>query len=320
MQPEASELFRASRLCVVGNINRDVKTAPLEPGDHLFEDGETSVAAVYETVGGGGANSACAAAALGAGVTFVGKVGADPLADRLEQTLKEWGVDARLARTAEHPTGTSLGLTFTTGHRHFLSHLPASRSLRFEDIDLSALDGRRHLLRADVWFSEDMLYGGNARLLRAAHDRGIATSIDLNWDPHWRPGRGDEVRRRKQAVRDVLPWVTLAHGNERELKEFTGAADLAAALALLEEWGARAVVVHMGDRGAGYYERGALVVEPPVPAAEQVNTTGTGDVLSVCMMLLHDRTDLTVQQKLRTANGVVSEFISGRRVLLPEIK
>ena len=36
-------VFTTESLFVVGNINRDVKTAPLRPGSHLFEDGEDSV-------------------------------------------------------------------------------------------------------------------------------------------------------------------------------------------------------------------------------------------------------------------------------------
>ena len=47
--------FSGSSLCVVGNINRDVKTALLAPGGHLFSDGETPVDSVIETIGGGGA-------------------------------------------------------------------------------------------------------------------------------------------------------------------------------------------------------------------------------------------------------------------------
>ena len=43
--------FRTADLCIVGNINRDVRISPIPPGDYLFADGETSVAAVSETVG-----------------------------------------------------------------------------------------------------------------------------------------------------------------------------------------------------------------------------------------------------------------------------
>src|SRR5271157_124853 len=77
--------FRTADLCIVGNINRDVRISPIPADDYLFADGETSVAAITETAGGGGANSAFAAAALGARVAFLGRVGNDWLGDRLER-------------------------------------------------------------------------------------------------------------------------------------------------------------------------------------------------------------------------------------------
>ena len=68
-------LFKAARLCVAGNINRDLKTAPFLGNTFLFADGETSVDAIDETIGGGGANSAAIAARLGAKSIFLGQVG-----------------------------------------------------------------------------------------------------------------------------------------------------------------------------------------------------------------------------------------------------
>ena len=309
----------SSSLCVVGHINRDIKTAPLRAGDHLFKDGETSVGAISETIGGGGANSACAAASIGAQVTFLGKVGTDQLGARLEQTLIQHGVKARLAQDRQHPTGTSINLTFDNGHRHFVSCLPNNESLSFDDLDLNALSGCQHLFRADIWFSKAMLFGGNERLFQHARKLGLATSIDLNWDPHWGVSTADEIRTRKQAIRAVLPLVTLAHGNMQELMEFADAVDLKTALDRLTDWGVEAVVIHMGTKGAGYFHRGKLIVEPPVPAKSQVNATGTGDVLSVCMMLLHHQTEMPIQIKLQLANTIVSEFIEGRRPMIPAI-
>jgi sugar/nucleoside kinase (ribokinase family) len=305
-------------LCVVGNINRDLKTAPIRGAARLVEDGETSVAAIRETIGGGGANAACIAAALGARVAFLGRVGADALGRRLEATLRHHGVRPHLQRDPTVTTGTSLALTFDTGQRHFVSCLPNNAGLRFEELDLRALADFNHLYRADLWFSAPMLFGGNERLFKAARKRGLTVSLDLNWDPQWGVASLEEVRARKQAVRAVLPWVNLAHGNVRELTTFTDAPDLAAALRCLEEWGVEAVVVHLGREGAGYYQRGTLVVEPAAPAACQVNATGTGDVLSVCLMLLHHETDL--RAKLRWANAIVTEFIEDKRRLIPEVK
>ena len=312
-------IFRGSSLCVVGNINRDVKTAPVRAGEHLFEDGETSVSSIIETVGGGGANSAFAAASLGARVAFLGKVGADGLGARLEQTLTQHGISPHLAKDRNRPTGTSLALSFDNGHRHFVSCLPSSESLSLSDLNLGALTGHRHLLRADVWFSKAMLFEGNKALLESARRSNITTSLDLNWDPQWGWASAEALRARKQAVRDVLPFVNLAHGNIRELREFTDAPDLETALKALTGWGVEAVVVHMGAKGAGYWHQGALVMEPPATVASQVNTTGTGDVLSVCMMLLHHCGELSVAERLRRANALVADFIEGKRAFIPAL-
>jgi len=315
----SDSIFSGSSLCVVGNINRDVKTAPMRAGEQLFADGETSVSSIIETVGGGGANSAFAAASLGARVAFLGKVGADGLGERLERTLTKHGVSAHLAKDRERPTGTSLALSFDNGHRHFVSCLPSSESLSLADLDLSALTGYLHLLRADVWFSEAMLFEGNRKLLEAARQSDITVSLDLNWDPQWGRASAETIRARKQAVRDVLPLVNLAHGNVRELMEFADAPDLETALKALASWGVEAVVVHMGAKGAGYWHQGALVVEPPAPVTSQVNTTGTGDVLSVCMMLLHHRGELAIAERLRRANALVADFMEGKRAFIPAL-
>ena len=306
-------VFSGSRLCIVGNVCRDVRTAPIDPAPHLFEDGETPTEFIVETVGGGGANSALAAAALGAEVRFAGKTGDDPLGTRLQQALGQRGVRSFLRRDPQTPTGSSVALGFTSGCRHFLCCQPNNDSLRFDDIDLSMLADGQHLLRADVWFSDSMLAEGNARLFQAARDAGLATSLDVNWDPRW--GSADEslVHARKEAVRRVLPLVDLVHGNVRELNRFADSTDLPTTLGRLTAWGVGAVVVHLGSEGAGYYCRGNWVVEPCTAVSRLVNTTGTGDLLSVCIILMHRRPEIAVREKLRLANRIVAEYIEGRR-------
>jgi sugar/nucleoside kinase (ribokinase family) len=312
-------LLRQGRLCVVGNVNRDVKTAAFPGGAHLLRDGETSVARITETIGGGGANSACAAAALGAHVGFMGKIGSDALGARLEATLASNGVAPRLARDADVATGTSINLTYEDGQRHFVSSLPNNASLTFDDLDLGFLRGFAHLYRADVWFSDAMLDGGNTRLFHAARDMQLAISIDINWDPLWGRAPKKKIAARMRAIRNVLPLVDLVHGNIVELREFTNASDLDTALRRLTEWGAAAVVVHMGTVGAGYYENGTFTTEGPAPIRARVHATGTGDVLSVCMMLLHGARAVPVADKLRLSNRIVAEYIQGDRSLVPAL-
>jgi fructokinase len=312
-------IFRNSNLCVVGNICRDVKTSPLCPQDRLFHDGETPTDSIVETIGGGGANSALFAAALGAETRFAGKVGDDALGKRLEAVLLRRGVASFIRHDPAVQTGSSVVLTYTNGCRHFISHQSNNYRLGFSDLDLALFANGRHLLRADVWFSESMLVGGNAQVLQAARDHGLATSLDLNWDPCWGTASEECIQARKEAVRQILPLVDLVHGNVRELSLFADSPEITTTLQRLTNWGAGAVVVHRGAQGAGYYCRGELTVAPAVPARQQVNATGCGDLLSVCMMLLHDRTDIPIAEKLHLANSIVATYVEGNRDFLPTL-
>lgn len=311
--------FSGATLCVVGNINRDIKLLGVPRSTGLLRDGETSVSSVTETIGGGGANSACAASALGARTHFVGKVGDDRLGELLRKALERHGVRTHLARDRRCSTGTTAALGFENGQRHFLSCSANNQSLRFEDLNLAPLGRCRQLLRADVWFSRPMLEEGNRLLFAEARKRHAMTSLDINFDPLWSTGSSRDIHRRKELLRKVLGLVDLAHGNVGELCEFTDSPDLNRALKRLADWGVGAVVVHFGAKGAGYYRDGRLVVEPANNARRTVNSTGTGDVLSVCMILLEASNDLSIRQKLRLANRVVREFMEGRRTMIPTL-
>ncbi len=120
-------------------------------------------------------------------------------------------------------------------------------------------------------------------------------------------------------MRRILPLVDLVHGNVRELNQFADCVDLEATLRQITAWGAGAIVVHMGIDGAGCYCRGQLTVSPAIPVRQYKNTAGSGDLLSVCMMLLHSRSEIPLSDRLRLANTIVSEFIEGKRRVIPEL-
>jgi 2-dehydro-3-deoxygluconokinase len=312
-------VFRGRGLAIVGSICRDVKLGALRPGQYLLQDGETPAAFISESVGGGGAISALAAAALAADVRFCGKVGADSLGQRLEQSLARRGVKTFIRCDPLVATGSSVVLSYEGGRRHFVSCQPNNYSLAMPDVDLTMLSGAEHLLRADVWFSEPMLAGGNEELFNAARAQNLATSLDINWDPQWGSADAATIARRKAAVRRILPLVDLVHGNVRELNRFADSDDLNATLRQITAWGAGAIVIHMGADGAGYYRSGQLIVSSSIPVPQYKNTAGSGDLLSVCMMLLHGRDEIPPSERLHLANTIVAEFIAGTRALIPEL-
>jgi sugar/nucleoside kinase (ribokinase family) len=313
-------------IAIVGNVNLDVKTAPIAPDPRLLLDGETSVAEVYETLGGGGANTAIAAARMGCRVTFCGAVGDDALGERLAAFLARHGVHPLLARKPGVPTGRSIALNWQNHQRHFLSCLPSALLLDAADVDVAALAaaGCRHLYRADIWFAPHLLDAddnndaGNARLLREAREHGLQTSIDLNWDPHWHAGRGAPlVRARIDAAARMLPHATYVHGNERELCFFAARPALPDAAAWFFDRGARCLIVHLGPAGsAAMTADGAVIRAPAEPVARIVSEAGTGDVFTAAFLLRHE---MELPQRLVECNAVAALHLSGREPFLPRL-
>lgn len=288
----------ADAVAIVGNINLDIKTSPIPATSGILCDGETSIASIYETVGGGGANTAVAAAMMGGRVHFCCPVGQDALGRRLVAFLQSVGVEVHAASKAV-ATGRSIALTWNTHQRHFVSSLPNNALLEEADIDVDALAkaGCRHLYRADVWFSTPMLHSGNGSLLCRARQLGMQTSLDINWDPLWNTGRTNPaVGERIAALRDVLPDVSYVHGNERELAFFTGAGDMREGAQLLRAWGAEAVIIHRGAQGCAALTAEGWCEVPASPVDRIVTETGTGDVFTAAF-LLHG--ELPLEERLR---------------------
>jgi sugar/nucleoside kinase (ribokinase family) len=305
-------------IAIVGNVNLDVRTTAIPATPRVLSDGETSVDEVYETLGGGGANTAVAAAALGGRVYLIGSVGDDDLGTRLTGRLRNFGVVPMICRK-KVPTGRSIALTWDNHQRHFVSSLPNAAELRAEDVPVEELArlGCCHLYRADVWFSPPMLFGGNLDVLGRARAAGMATSLDVNWDPQWsRTGAKHEIARRVAALRAVLPQVTYVHGNERELAFFTGRDTLADAVRAVLDWGAEAVIVHRGARGSAAATPSDWLEVPACQVSRVVSETGTGDVFTAAFLLL-GKASLT--ERLREANRVAARHLEASPGYIPRL-
>ena len=311
-------IFHGRRLAIVGSICRDVKMGVLRPGAHLLEDGETPTAFISETIGGGGANSALAAAALSAEVRFCG--GSARTARPAAAAIAGWPRRGHLhSPRSAVATGSSVVLSYENGCRHFISCQPNNYGLAMADVDL-AMPRVPNICCGPTFGSPNRCSpGATPSCSRPPGPKGwprrwTSTGIPIGAPPR-RHGR-----RAKEAVRRILPLVDLVHGNVRELNQFADSADLPTTLRQITAWGAAAIVIHMGRDGAGYYHRGQLTVSPAVPVRQYQNTAGTGDLLSVCMMLLHGQIAIPSGERLRLANTIVAEFIEGRRGVIPALE
>src|SRR5205823_11668801 len=103
---------RVPMIIVFGSINVDV----IVPVPRLPQPGETVLGGSYELLPGGkGANQALAARRAGAEVMLAGAVGRDSFAAITLDSLRGAGVDTRLVRAVEHPTGCAAIMVSAAG-------------------------------------------------------------------------------------------------------------------------------------------------------------------------------------------------------------
>ena len=92
------------RLVAVGDVLVDVVSEEAPGRDERLH------APVAIRAGGSAANAAVWAVELGASATVVGRIGADASGDLVERVLTEKGIEARIARDPDLPTGVAVAL------------------------------------------------------------------------------------------------------------------------------------------------------------------------------------------------------------------
>ncbi len=255
-------------LVIVGDCNPDV----LVLGDDVtpvFGQQEKLVPSMSLVVGGSASITAVAAARLGLSVALVAAVGDDPAGQFMLDQMAREGVGADAVAVREDtPTGMTVALS-SGGDRAILTALGAVGSLTAGDVPAALLGRARHVHISSYFLLEDSLGPGLAAVMATAQAAGATVSLDTNWDPSGRWGRGDG------RLAAALAQVDLLLPNEAEAVRLSGQPDLAAAVPVLTAAGSR-LVVKLGPRGALCADgtrRHRVSVPPVVP----VDATGAGD-------------------------------------------
>jgi len=124
------------RIVVVGSSNTDMVVR----AERIPQPGETVVGGEFlRAAGGKGANQAVAAARLGGAVTFVVRLGADPLGEEALRTLEAEGLDLRYAqRDPEAASGVALILVDAGGENAIAVAPGANARLSAADVERAA--------------------------------------------------------------------------------------------------------------------------------------------------------------------------------------
>ena len=236
-------------IVVFGSINVDM----IVPVPRLPRAGETVLGGDYALLPGGkGANQALAARRAGTEVVLAGAVGADSFAGIALDLLRRDGVDTRLVRVVEQPTGCAAIMVSSEGENMIAVAPGANASARSDQVPDDLLCARTTLVtQMEVPPSQIALLIGR---LRANGGRSLlnlapALSVDLA----------------------LLEEIDLVVANEGEVAA-TGSDPELLARRLRQ-----GLVVTRGAVGALAILRDGIRIEVPALAIEPVDTTGAGD-------------------------------------------
>ena len=256
-----------ARVCVIGSSNLDFTVSvPRLPGVGETVSGGT----LATSPGGKGANQAVAARRLGAEVSFVTLLGADPMGDRLAAVLAEKGLPSGpIGRTQETATGVAL-----------ISVDPEGRN------QIAVAPGANHRLTVErVRVHADLLAWADVVLLQ------LETPIDtVRWALAEARRLGKRTVLNPAPARvlplpaDLLPLVDYLTPNEVEAGLLTDRVvrsldEAEEAARLLVARGVSTVVVTMGAMGAVAVSASGALRVPAFPV-ESIDTVGAGDAFS----------------------------------------
>jgi ribokinase len=294
-----------ARVAVVGSLNADLTLLV----GRLPGPGETVLSSAPGTIGfgGKGGNQAAAAAAFGADVTMIGRIGDDDVGQRIRGDLAERGVDVSGVRIT--PGARSGGATIAVnpaGENLILVDPGANGQLSPADIDPDVL-GRAAavLLQLEI----------PAQTVSAAVSMASAPVVVLNPAPAVPLSAG------------LLARVNVLVPNQAELALLAGSAPPAAPPAGLAATAALArklpgdldVVVTLGAGGALVVARsGGPVTHIGAPRVAAVDATGAGDCFCGTLAVsLASGASLAEAARISVAAAALSVTAAGARGLLP---
>ncbi len=278
-------------ILVFGSVNVDlVFPVPRLPGP-----GETVLGGDYALFGGGkGANQALAARRAGAEVTLVGAVGRDGFAAAALDPLRRAGIDIRLVRTVEQPTGCAAIMVSSSGENMIAVASGANAGVRCDQVpDELLAPGTMLVAQMEVPPAET---AATVRRVRAGGGRSV-----LNLAPA------------SPIAPELLRDIDLVVANEGEADAL--GSDPARVAGLVRQ----GLVVTRGAAGATAYLAGGRRLSVPALPVVPVDTTGAGDTfVGVLAAVLDLGGSLEIALRRASAAAGLACLAHGAQTAMPD--
>jgi fructokinase len=245
------------------------------------ERGQTLVTATQYTAAAGGApaNVAAALAKLGRQARLVGTVGQDAFGRKIIHDLEEVGVDCDLRLDPEHFTTLAFVKQGAEGDRDFEFSSGAHDYLSPDQIKAEDIEHVSVLHYGSISLRTPQSREATLKAIQIAKAAGVVCSCDPNWRPNlW----GDQDAGRAAILESVRLADILKISDVDLAFAVPDQPDHTLALQTMGFQG-RLAAVTLGRDGS-WYQAGSRTGKVPTPHVQVVETTGSGDAFTACLL------------------------------------
>lgn len=225
--------------------------------------------------GGAPANVCAAISKLGGEAIFLGKVGADPFGDFLEETLQSVGVHTNLLiKDSSSPTTLAFVSLGEDGQRDFVFNRGADANLTLDEVPLEIVGSMKivHFGSATALLTPPFSQTYK-ELFSYAKNNHSFISFDPNFRTDLWQGRENKFI---ELVFDYIPYCDFLKVSDEELFLLTKEGDIQKAVSMLHLKGAKCIAVTLGKDGTFLSYNGDTTTVSSIPI-KAIDTTGAGD-------------------------------------------
>lgn len=217
--------------------------------------------------GGSTCNTIVGIGQLGGACRFVGKCGNDDMGKFFESDLVQSGVDARLLRSPDTPTGRVISIVTPDAQRTMFTYLGASAELGVDEVTPESFAGAAIVhIEGYLLFNRDLIFAAG----EAAKAAGAKVCLDL--------ASYTVVEASHPHLNEFIDrYVDILLANEDEARAFTGVTGEVEQLKLLADR-ANIAAVKVGKRGSFIAVDGNVTEVAAIGAGDAIDTTGAGDL------------------------------------------